>query len=171
METLKPFNLMQWINAHQHELQPPVCNKIIYSNHEFIVMVVGGPNQRKDFHVNQTAEIFYQIKGEMLLKVFINNDVEEIFIKEGEIFQLPANIPHSPQRFADTIGIVIEQIRKGGQQDTLLWFCDNCNNEIYHEKFTLNNIETDFEPVFNRYQTHIQQHNCLSCGVAADASN
>lgn len=165
MDILKPFNLMQWITANQQYLQPPVCNKVIFSDHDFIVMVVGGPNQRKDFHINQTAEIFYQLKGEMLLKAVINNKIESIAIKEGELFQLPANIPHSPQRFSDTIGIVIEQTRKDGQFDTLLWYCDHCDNEIYHENFYLKNIESDFDAVFSRFDAYKIQNNCSICGA------
>lgn len=164
MDLYKPFNLLKWIQDNQAKLKPPVCNKIVYSNHDFIVMIVGGPNQRKDYHINKTAEIFYQLKGNMILKIINNNNkIEDILIKEGEMFQLPPNIPHSPQRFDNTMGLVVESARKNDQMDTLLWLCEECNIEYYQESFLLKNIESDFEPIFRRYQEYKNNNTCQNC--------
>lgn len=166
---LPPFNLLKWINTNQDKLKPPVCNKVVYQDHNFILMVVGGPNQRKDFHINQGAEIFYQLKGSMLLKILdSDNFIRAIPIEEGEIFQLPPNVPHSPQRFKDTIGLVVECTRQKNQLDTLLWLCDNCNNRMYSEDFYLENVETDFAPVFARQKEYINNHCCQYCTTTTD---
>ena len=97
-------------------------------------MVVGGPNTRKDFHVDEGEEFFYQIEGDMVLNIFKNNKIENIRIKEGNIFLLPPRVPHSPQRFENTVGLVIERKRRDNELDGFQWYCDSCNHLLY-EKF------------------------------------
>ena len=90
--TFTPINFKKWIDDNRHLLKPPVGNKAIY-NEDYIVMVVGGPNSRKDYHLNQTPEFFYQVEGDIVLKIIDNGEPKEIHIKEGEVFYLPPNIP------------------------------------------------------------------------------
>jgi len=129
MSIRRPFNIHQWINDNRDLLKPPVGNKCLYHEAEdFIVMVVGGPNARKDYHYNESEEWFYQIEGDAVVKIQEDGKAVEITIKEGEMFLLPSNIPHSPIRGENTVGLVIEKVRKGtGMIDGLMWFCDNCN--------------------------------------------
>ena len=108
MNLLPPINFKKWIDENRHLLKPPVGNKVVYENADFMIMVVGGPNSRKDYHVDPVEEFFYQVEGDMILKIMENDNRVDIPIKEGEIFLLPKYIPHSPQRFKDTIGLVIE---------------------------------------------------------------
>lgn len=147
-----PFSFKAWIDENRHLLKPPVSNKVVFKDSSFIVMVVGGPNSRTDFHINQTDEFFYQIEGDIFLRI-VNKDqkFEEIHIKEGEIFLLPAGVPHSPQRSAKSIGLVIEKTRSIGEEDGLQWYCTKCGTKLYEEFFHLSNIETQFAAVFNRY--------------------
>ena len=111
MKILKPFNLNAWIDEHRHLLKPPVGNKQIYfENDDYIVMVVGGPNGRKDYHYEDGEELFYQLEGDITLKIIHEDGTpEDIEIKEGDMFLLPPRIPHSPQRPANTVGIVVER--------------------------------------------------------------
>ncbi len=160
---LPTINFKQWIEDNREFLKPPVGNKMVY-NGDFIVMVVGGPNSRKDYHLNQTAEFFYQIEGDIVLKVIDEGEPRDIHIREGEIFYLPPNVPHSPQRGANTIGLVIEQKREEGMEDGLAWFCENCHNELYKEPFTLKNIETDMPIIFKRYYSNEVLRTCDKCG-------
>ena len=106
---IPPINFKEWIEQNREMLRPPVCNKVVYQDTEFIIMVVGGPNSRKDYHVDEGEEFFYQIEGDMTLRVMDSGKQKDINIKEGEIFLLPPKVPHSPQRFANTVGLVIER--------------------------------------------------------------
>ena len=126
---MMPFNLDKWINENRDLLKPPVGNKNLYVEAgDFIVMIVGGPNARKDFHYNESEEFFYQLEGEITVRIQLEGKAKDIKIKEGEIFLLPANVPHSPVRGENTVGLVIEKVRKGTDlTDGLMWFCDECN--------------------------------------------
>lgn len=158
-----PFSFTGWIDENRHLLKPPVANKVIYKDSTFIVMVVGGPNSRTDFHVNETDEFFHQIEGTMFLRI-VNEQgkFEEIHIKAGEIFMLPAGVPHSPQRSENSIGLVIEKTRTKNEKDGLQWYCKNCGKKLYEEFFHLENIETQFGAVFERYYN--SEHVNCDCG-------
>ncbi|NNF60747.1 MAG: 3-hydroxyanthranilate 3,4-dioxygenase [Gammaproteobacteria bacterium] len=159
-----PFNLMQWIDEHRNLLRPPVCNQQVYEDAEFIVMVVGGPNSRKDYHYDEGEEFFYQLEGEMLLKTMQDGKAVDIPIREGEIFLLPPRIPHSPQRFADTAGLVIERQRRPGEKDGFMWYCENCNELLYEEYLQLENIVTQLPPLFERFFSNREHRTCQRCG-------
>ncbi len=165
-----PFNLFKWIEDNRDLLKPPVSNKNLYVEAgDFIVMIVGGPNARKDYHYNESEELFIQIEGDILVKVQEDGKVRDIHIKEGEIFLLPGNIPHSPIRPANSVGLVIEKVRTGTDLiDGLMWFCDNCNNQLKEYKFNLNNIEDDFLPRFREFYGSEQNRTCSDCGTVME---
>lgn len=158
-----PLNFHKWIDEHRHLLKPPVGNKCVYDG-DFIVMVVGGPNQRTDYHWDEGPEFFYQLEGEMVLKVQEDGRVRDIPIRAGEIFYLPPRVPHSPQRMADSVGLVVERRRNADEHDGLLWFCERCNHRLYEEYFPLRNIETDFPAVFERFYRSVEHRTCDACG-------
>jgi len=158
-----PFNFQEWIDAHRHLLKPPVGNKCLVDG-DFIVMIVGGPNQRTDYHWDEGPEFFHQLEGEMVLKVQEDGAVRDIPIKAGEVFYLPPRVPHSPQRMAGSVGLVIERRRLPQEKDGLLWFCERCNHKLYEEFFTLQNIETDFPAVFERFYRSVEHRTCKACG-------
>jgi 3-hydroxyanthranilate 3,4-dioxygenase len=162
---IPPINFREWIEEYRHLLRPPVGNKVIWRDAEFICMVVGGPNQRSDFHYEEGPEFFYQVEGDMVLRVHEDGQIRDIPIAEGEIFLLPPRVPHSPQRYPDTVGLVIERERRPGERDGLLWFCDQCGNRLYEEYFELTDIETQFPPVFERYYSNEQLRTCKRCGM------
>ena len=159
-----PINIGEWIDNNRELLKPPVGNKCIYEDAEFIVMVVGGPNARKDYHYEEGEEFFFQIEGDITLKIITNNEQKDIPIRQGEIFLLPPRTPHSPQRPENTIGIVIERKRNLGEQDAFMWFCDNCNSKLYEEFFHLNNIVDDLPPILNRFWENKEYRTCKDCG-------
>ncbi|MGH8508773.1 MAG: 3-hydroxyanthranilate 3,4-dioxygenase [Gammaproteobacteria bacterium] len=160
-----PINFQRWIDTHRDLLKPPVCNKQVFEEGDFIVMVVGGPNNRKDYHVDEGPEFFYQLEGDMLLKTIQGGMVVDIAIREGEIFLLPPKLPHSPQRYANTVGLVIERKRLPHEQDGLQWYCDQCHALLYEEFFQLHNIERDFPPVFERFFSSRKHRTCARCGA------
>lgn len=163
MSLLLPINLQQWIHEHRDLLRPPVGNKCIVDG-DFIVMVVGGPNLRSDYHVDEGPECFYQLEGEMVLKVQEDGRARDIPINAGELFYLPPRVPHSPQRMVDSIGLVIERKRMPGERDGLMWFCERCNYKLYEEFFELQSIERDFPPVFERFHRSSDASTCSACG-------
>lgn len=163
MSYTQPFNLQIWIEKHREELKPPVCNKQIFVEDDFIVMIVGGPNNRLDYHYNETPELFFQLEGEMNLRVIDDGEFKNISIKAGEIFLLPPKMLHSPQRFANSVGLVVEQKRAIDQKDALYWFCPNCQHALYNESFTLKNIETDLPKVFANFFENSDHNTCKKC--------
>jgi len=165
MEIAMPFNFDQWIKDNKDKLKPPVANKNMYPiSKDYIVMVVAGPNARKDYHYNETEELFYQVEGDICVKIQVDGKSVEVPIKEGEMFLLPAKIPHSPIRSEKSIGLVIERVREGTDYtDGLMWFCDNCNSKIYDEYFKLTNVEKDFLPVFQKFYNSEELRTCSSC--------
>jgi 3-hydroxyanthranilate 3,4-dioxygenase len=128
-------------------------------------MVVAGPNARKDYHFNESEELFYQIEGDITVRIQHEGQAKDIIVKEGEMFLLPANTPHSPARGANTVGLVIERVRKGTDlQDGLMWFCEACNEHLHTYRFHLENIEKDFLPRFKEFYGSEALRTCKSCG-------
>lgn len=162
-QLVTPVNFMKWIDDNRDKLKPPVCNEVVWENTDYIAMVVGGPNSRKDYHYNETPEFFYQIEGDMVLKVIDDGEFRDIHIREGEIFTLPPKVPHSPQRFANTVGLVIESKRPEGMMDALEWYCESCGNQLYREPFPLENIVTQMPVIFDRYYNDEKLRTCNNC--------
>ena len=164
---LQPFDFKPGIESHRHLLRPPVGNKLLFPNGDLIVMVVGGPNERSDFHVDPGEEFFYQIEGDMTLRTVQDGHIVDVPIREGQVFVLPALLPHSPQRRANTVGLVVERRRRAGEHDGLQWYCERCHAKLYEEFFQLTNIETQLAPVFERFYSSVERRTCRTCGEVA----
>lgn len=162
---LAPFNLQKWIDENKDLLKPPVNNIVLYKNSDFIVMIIGGPNARKDYHFNEGEELFYQLKGDMKLPIIQDGKRETIDVREGDIFLLPAKTYHSPQRFADTIGLVVERRRTDEEYDSCTWFCDSCNEQIYSERFKLEDIVTQLSALLQKVYDSEEIRTCKKCGT------
>jgi 3-hydroxyanthranilate 3,4-dioxygenase len=167
MNPLQAFNFRKWIDEHREFLKPPVCNRQVFRHSEFIIMVVGGPNSRTDYHDDPGDEFFYQLEGDMVLRTMQDSGRVDIPIREGEILLLPAHVPHSPQRFANTVGLVIERQRRPEEQDGFLWYCDHCQYPLHAEYLHVSNIETQLPPVFERYYGSTKNRTCQACGTVA----
>ncbi|TPX40996.1 3-hydroxyanthranilate 3,4-dioxygenase [Synchytrium endobioticum] len=158
-----PIDLAKWISDNPDKLQPPVNNYCMW-NADLVVMVVGGPNARTDYHVNPTAEWFYQYKGDMLLKLVHAKTFTTLPIRQGEMFLLPPGTPHNPVRFANTIGIVIEQRRPQGKLDALQWYCEKCSHIVYRESFHCVSLGTQLKPVIEKWANDSTIRQCKTCG-------
>ncbi len=170
MPIKKPFNLQKWIDENRDLLKPPVGNKNLYADAgDYIVMIVGGPNARMDYHYNETEELFYQLEGDILVKIQEDGQSVDVPIHAGEMFLLPAKVPHCPIRSAGSVGLVIERKRTKDQEDGLLWFCENCNNKLHETYFSLTNIEKDFLPRFKDFYESEEMRTCSSCGQVMEA--
>ncbi len=165
------FNFQKWIDDNRDKLKPPIGNVQVWDDaSDFIVMVVGGPNQRSDYHYNEGEEFFYQLQGDIVLKVMDEGKPVDISIKEGEVFLLPPKVPHSPQRPADSIGLVIERKRKTEEQDGLMWFCSKCDAKLYEEYFHLTNIVKQLKPVSEKFNSSEELRTCEKCGAVKESA-
>jgi 3-hydroxyanthranilate 3,4-dioxygenase len=166
-----PLSLLKWIEENRSYLKPPVGNKLIWEDREFMVFIVGGPNARTDYHLNCGEEFFYQIEGDVTIRIQEAGKPKDLVLKQGDILLLPPKVPHSPMRGPDTVGMVIERKRRTGvagledELDGLAWYCPDCNHKLYQENFPLKNIVTDFLPVFDRFYSSEKNRTCEKCGA------
>jgi 3-hydroxyanthranilate 3,4-dioxygenase len=161
---IPPFNFRKWAEKNRKYLKPPVGNRQVFKDGDFIIMAVGGPNSRKDYHDDPGEEFFFQIQGDMVLRVMEKGRPRDIRIREGEMFLLPAHVLHSPQRKADTVGLVVERRRNPKEKDGFLWFCDKCHTRLHAEYFPLKNIVKDLPPAFDRFWNSEKARSCKKCG-------
>ncbi len=170
MAILKPFNLQKWIDENRDLLKPPVANKNLYvQSDDYIVMIVGGPNARKDYHYNETEELFYQLEGVAKVTIQDNGEKKVMELGPGDMFLLPAKVPHSPGRSENSVGLVVERVRKGTQyKDGLLWYCDNCNHKLHEVYFELLDVEKDFLPHFKHFYNSEELRTCDNCGTVME---
>ena len=168
MPSLQAFNFRQWIDANRALLKPPVGNKRVFRDGDFIIMVVGGPNARKDYHVDPGEEFFYQLEGDMVLKTMQEEHPVDVPIRAGEVLLIPPKLPHSPQRPANTVGLVIERARRAGELDGFQWYCEHCGQRLYEEFFELTDIERQFPPVFERFFASLARRTCARCGTVME---
>ncbi len=163
--SLTAFNLARWIDEHRAALEPPVCNRQVFEDNDFIVMVVGGPNSRDDYHLDEGPEFFYQLEGEMLLKTIQDGIRVDIPLSAGDVLLLPPRVPHSPQRFADSVGLVVERKRRDNELDGFQWYCDNCGALLYEEYLYVDDIVGQLPPVFDRFYGSEAHRTCKRCGT------
>ncbi len=164
MPIAPPFNLHQWIAENRDLLKPPVANRNLYvDSGDYIVMIVAGPNARKDYHYNETEELFYQIEGSITVRIQDEGRAVDMRLGPGDMYLHPAGVPHSPMREAGSIGLVIER-KRPESRDGLLWFCDQCNHKLHETYFTLENIEKDFLPRFREFYGSEALRTCSACG-------
>lgn len=164
--SLSGFNFQKWIDANQHLLKPPVGNKMVFEKTGMVVMVVGGPNQRVDFHDDPVEEMFYQLRGDMILKVAENGKIYDVPLREGDIFMLPPHVRHSPQRpVPGSVGLVVEGHRQPGQRDGFEWFCFECGERLHRVEVTVKDLVKDLPPLYEKFYADVKQRTCPKCGA------
>ena len=165
-QAVAPFRLDQWIADNRHLLQPPVSNKLLFEDKSgMIVQIIGGGNRRTDFHDDPVQEFFYQLKGDMILKVHQDGAVRDIRIGEGEVYLLPPHVPHSPQRpDPDSIGLVLEGERRPGMLDGFVWYCFGCGEQVDRVEVALQDIVADLPPLFDAFYASEERRTCRACG-------
>ena len=167
--TLAPFNLHGWIDEHRHLLKPPVANRLLHDDTGMIVMIVGGPNTRMDFHDDPVEEWFYQIEGDMILKIAADGDIYDVPIREGDVFMLPPHVRHAPQRPQEgSIGLVVESPRMLGMKDGFEWYCFDCRQCVHRAEVSLtdpNGIVEELPRIFDAFDKDEEARTCPNCGT------
>jgi 3-hydroxyanthranilate 3,4-dioxygenase len=162
---LPPINILQWVEQHRDELKPPVSNKYLYDGTDFFVMVIAGPNARNDFHVTNSEEYFYQVKGDIVVRIREDGVIKDMVVREGETFFIPANVPHSPTRPPDTIGVVVERVRPAGETEHLQFYCDNCHALVHDLEFDCADIVNHFSRAMKEFWNDETLSTCSNCGT------
>ena len=164
MTGFSPINLGHWVQENRHLLQPPVGNKAMWDG-DFLVMIVGGPNQRTDYHINPGGELFYQVEGDIVLKIIDEGKPRDVPIKQGELFLLPAAVPHSPQRPAGTVGLVVEVPKFARGTHHLRWFCRECGHVLHDSAFEPVDLGKQIKAMLAEFNGNPELHKCKKCGA------
>ena len=164
MPLAPPLNLKKWIEDHADLLKPPVGNAQIWEDRDFMVTIVGGPNARTDYHDDPAEEFFYQLEGDMVLRIIEDGRPRDLPIRAGEVFLLPPHTRHSPQRPAGSIGLVIERKRRPGEIDAFEWYCAKCHTRVHRREVDLRSLVNDLPPVFEEYYATVANGACPRCG-------
>ena len=160
-----PINLAKWAEDHRDELKPPVGNKYLYDGDGFFVMVIGGPNARNDFHVTNSEEYFYQVKGDIVVRIREGDRIRDVPVREGETFFIPSKVPHAPTRPPGTIGVVVELRRPPGETEHQQFYCENCDELVYDKEFDCEDIVDHFTRSMEEFWADPQLNTCKKCGT------
>ncbi|MEM7454484.1 MAG: 3-hydroxyanthranilate 3,4-dioxygenase [Planctomycetota bacterium] len=167
-----PFNLMKWIDEHRDEFKMPVMNKQFYKEADDVIIFVSkGPNTRNDYHVNPTEELFYQLEGDIVLRIrpLDGSDPQDVLIKEGEMFLLPRHIPHRPQRPEGTLGLIVEFPRPEGTLDAIHWYCTDDKHLVYEAEFRLQHIDEDLHRIMDDFWNGpVENRTCKETGTIVE---
>ena len=163
----RPFNFQRWIAENQHFLKPPVGNKQLFdTKSDMTVMIVGGPNRRGDFHDDPVEEFFYQLEGDMVLKIAQGGKIYDVNIRQGDVFILPPHVRHSPQRpVAGSVGLVVEGTRTDAMRDGFEWFCFTCGERVHRVEVKVDDIVKDLPPLFAAFYADEKARTCKKCGT------
>ena len=165
--TLTPFNFQDWIDRNSDQLKPPVSNKQLFDRKTgMVVMIVGGPNMRVDFHDDPVEEFFYQLRGDMVLKIAEGGTIYDVPIREGEVFLLPPHVRHSPQRpVPGSVGLVVEGTRGPAHWDGFEWYCFDCGALVHRVEVQIADIVKDLPPLFEAFYQDEAKRRCRGCGA------
>ena len=164
MAELSAFHLGRWIEEHREQLRPPVNNAVLWEDTEFLVVIASGPNARTDYHDGAAEEYFHQLEGDMVLRVMEEDGPRDVPILEGEVLLLPPRVPHSPQRLAGSVGLIVERMRRPGEIDAFEWYCEGCHTRVHRHELELRDLVRDIPPVFEEYYGTVAKENCPNCG-------
>ena len=162
---LPPINIMKWVEKHRADLKPPVGNKYLYDGEDFFVMVIAGPNARNDFHKTNSEEYFYQLKGDIVVRIIEDDKIKDVIVREGETIFIPGNVPHSPTRPPGTIGVVVERRRPPGETEHLQFYCENCHELVYDKEFDCKDIVEHFAQAMEEFWADPELSTCKNCGT------
>lgn len=162
---LPPINIRKWVEANRHLMKPPVSNKYLYDGEDFFVMLINGPNARNDFHMTNSEEFFHQIEGDIIVRIIEDGKIKDIPVREGETFFVPGNVPHSPTRPPNTLGLVVERRRPAGETEHIQWYCEKCHGLVEDLEFDCKDIVEHFARAMEEFWADPQRTTCGKCGT------
>ncbi len=164
-EHLRAFNLRRWVDEHRHLLKPPIGAERVWKDSEFLIMAIGGPNARRDFHIDPRDEFFFQLEGDMVLEYIDGSGKRQReTLREGDVLLLPANTPHSPQRPANTVGLVVEPVRSG-EPERYAWYCERCDTKLYELARGEGDLLADLRNAAETFNASETLRTCRACGA------
>ena len=156
---------MKWVEKYRAEMKPPVSNKYLYDGEDFFVMIINGPNARNDFHVTNSEEFFYQLKGDIVVRIVEDGNIKDVIVREGNTFFVPGNVPHSPTRPPGTLGMVVERRRPPGETEHLQFYCENCQQLVHDLEFDCKDIVNHFAQAMEDFWADPELSTCKNCGT------
>src|SRR3954463_13271577 len=165
---LAPINLKKWIEENRELFKPPVSNQYLYDGRDFFVMVIKGPNARNDFHLVDSEEYFYQLKGDIKVRIREGDKIVDHLVREGETFFIPPNVPHAPVRPPDTIGVVVERRRPAGEREHGIFYCPNCEALVEDIDFDCADIVEAFSQAMLDFWASDERRTCKNCGTKVE---
>jgi 3-hydroxyanthranilate 3,4-dioxygenase len=164
-KALPPINLTKWVEANKHLMKPPVSNKYLYDGEDFFVMLINGPNARNDFHQTSSEEFFHQLQGDIVVRIVEDGKIKDVPVRQGETFFIPGNVPHSPTRPPNTLGLVVERRRPPGELEHLQFYCDNCHALVEDIEFDCKDIVVHFKQAMEDFWADPKRSTCRNCGT------
>jgi 3-hydroxyanthranilate 3,4-dioxygenase len=158
------INLKEWIEKNRDSFRPPVGNKYLYQGRDFFVMVIAGPNARNDFHVVDSEEYFYQLKGDIKVRIRGGDKIIDHIVREGETFFIPPNVPHCPMRPPNTLGVVVERTRPPGELEHIVFYCEGCGALVEDIEFDCKDIVEHFRDTMEAFWKDDARRICKKCG-------
>jgi len=168
MAVMPPINLKEWVEQNRDQMKPPVGNKYLYDGKDFFVMVIRGPNARNDFHVTNSEEYFYQVEGDIVVRVRDEGKIKDFRVREGETFFVPSKMPHSPQRPPGTVGVVVERVRPVGEMEHLVFYCEKCGALVEDIEFDCKDIVVHFRDTMEAFWQDDARRTCKKCATKVE---
>ena len=163
-ESLKAFDLRRWVDEHRDLLKPPIGVETIWKDSQFMIMLIGGPNALRSFHIDPSDEFFYQLEGDMVLEYIDGKGKRQReTIREGEVLLVPANIPHSPQRSVNTVGLVIERVREPTEPEGWAWYCERCDEKLHESARGEGDMRLALQRASEQFNASESLRTCKAC--------
>lgn len=167
---LPPLNIGRWLEEHRHHLKPPYASRRVWEDRDTIVTVVAGPCNRKDFHVNPTEELVYQLEGAASVRlVDAQRQSRVVPVRAGELFLIPAGVPHAITLPADGVAVLIERRRPAGEDDQVCFYCDRCGETVYEETFDVDAADR-IRLIVEEFWSDATMRTCVHCGEVIQPS-
>jgi 3-hydroxyanthranilate 3,4-dioxygenase len=171
MTMLFTRDVLKWVEENRSRTDKPLMSHERVWYNGFLVMLFDGPTpkDRCDFHINTSPEFFYQLVGDMQCRVIENGRFRDITVKEGEMFMLPANEPHLNSRVQGSLGIVLHQTRAPGAKDSIVWYCENCCNQLYRADYIFEDLKAQLPIFVRKFLADEALRTCDACGTVMPA--